>query len=334
MDPLLTPTGRFSADKDSYVLSNAEAGASAKDVIFTDTPEYQARPHKRRKRAKALAKGGMYLTETDRAVMHYIAAFGFLPLETLAELMHTTKNAMQLRTRRMVKVKILDKTFGLAGESILTITQKGLRVTGLRGFKANVQPRPTTYFHTLGEAAALRYISQEMKFRAVITERELDAFIKSGVLTPRLTATQPWTKGYTVDQAIEWQPPFVSPNLNGRKKPDLLILRQGKNGQPLPPYGVEVELSPKSPKDYREVLRTYADAARAGHLSPGLLYLVDSDDPDSRTALERGFAKAAEKWHDPIAGRNEWSNLDIKIRDLGGYFESYVARRAKMMSAY
>jgi len=203
MEPLLTPTGRFSADKDSYVLSNAEAGTSAKGVVFTDTPEYEARPHKRRKRAKALAKGGMYLTETDRAVMHYIAAFGFLPLETLAELMHTTKNAMQLRTRRMVKVKILDKTFGLAGESILTITQKGLRVTGLRGFKANVQPRPTTYFHTLGEAAALRYIREIMKLPAVITERELDAFIKSGVLTPRLTEALTWTKGYTAEQAIE-----------------------------------------------------------------------------------------------------------------------------------
>lgn len=291
-------------------------------VVRQDTPEYQAKPHKRRRRARNLAKGVIYFTERDRELMEWVASFGFIRAQDLAALMGVGRDAIRMRSNRLLKHGLLIKSYGLDGGLILSTTSRGLRTAGLEGFRAKIEPRPTTLYHCIGEVAGVRWLAQEFASRAVLTERDIEAAKSSGVLTSRITRPHPWVSDYGTDFA-KWTPDLVGGL--GYKRPDLLMLWRGPDGTIQRPIPVEIELSPKSSKDYEKWLCTYGESAKNGVFSPGLLVLVDGE-TKSEGVIEAAMKRAAKSATDPISGKTPWSNLDVKIESLGDYFTSY--RRA------
>lgn len=296
-------------------------------VVRQDTPQYQAKPHKRRRRARNLAKGLMYFTEKDRQLMEWTASFGFIRAQDLAALMDVGRDAIRMRSNRLLKHGLLIKSYGLDGGLILSTTSKGLRAAGLEGYRPKIEPRATTLYHSIGEVAGVRWLAERFVSRPVLTERDLEAAKSSGVLTSRVTKPHPWVNGYGAD-FTKWTPDLVGGK--GSKRPDLLVLWRRQDGSVKPPIPVEVELSPKSTKDYENWLRTYGETAREGAFSPGLLVLVDGE-TKSKGIIEAALKRAAKAAMDPISGKTPWANLDVRIESLGDYFTSY--RRACLVRA-
>lgn len=307
-----------SADKHNY------AGHGG-PVVFTDTPEYKAKPHKRRRRAKTLAKGGMYFGEKDRQFLQWVAAFGWLGSEEISRLMATTDNAVRMRSVRLVRHKLVTKFIGPGQRIVYIATSKGLRLAGLKGFKSDITPKTSTMEHTKAMVAGVLMLRDRFPQRPVVTERELFAAIKSGELTARITDEFPWVADYGTNYE-NWQPVFQDSESGSRKRPDLLILWRDQNQKVQPPIPVEVELTVKYDQvTYKRWMLAYENSAANGDLAPGLMFLTD-EASDVKEALERAFTRLNDDNRDPISGKTPWSRLDVRIDSLGDYFTSY--RRA------
>lgn len=317
MEPKTTPrTQKPSADKSAYSLCGEGP------VVFTDTPDFQAKPHKRRRRAKTLAKGGMYFGVKDRELMEWIAAFGWLNTPDLARLMATSQGAVRNRANRLQKHRLLTSVTGPDSRLLYLATARGLRVANLRGFRSDVGPKPSTLEHNKAMVGGLLMLRDLYPARPILTERELFAAINAGVLTSRVTRPYPWVSDYGRDFQ-RWQPVFMDSPSEARKRSDLLILWRDQSKNVQAPIPVEVELTVKQDQTtYRRWLVAYENAAAQGDLSPGLMFLTD-DSSDVAKMLQRTLTRLDEENRDPISGKTPWSRLDIRIDSLGDYFESY-----------
>ena len=283
-----------------------------------------AKPKKRR-RAPSLFTGGMYFGAKDQEFMEWLAAFGWLNINDLARLMGTTKAAAQKRADRLAAHRITQKGAGYDGRILHWATAKGLNLAGLEGFRADIKPSTRLMEHTKAMVGGLLLLRDLYPTQPVMTEREYFAVSKSGVFPARLMDGNPWLAEYGTNLE-RWHPPFPGGSGNSRKQPDLLMLRQDKNGQTAPPIPVEVELTLKgSINTYKRWLLAYADAAADGDLAPGVLFLVD-EASDMERDIRRVLKRLDKENLDPISGKTPWHRLSIRVEALGDYFIGY--RRA------
>lgn len=291
------------------------------NVLDGNGNEGQPKPKKRR-RAPSIAKGGMYFGEKDREMVQWLAAFGWLNLDDLARLMGTTRAAVQKRSDRLAAHQITVKGSGFDGRILHWATEKGFRLAELDGFNSGITPKTQAMEHTRAMVAGVLMLRDMYPTQPVLTERELWATIKSGVLPDRVLKCNPWIADYRTDFQ-RWQPRFPGGSNHSRKQPDLLLFRQDKDGKPAPPIPVEVELTLKGNiSTYKRWLLAYSDAAANGDLAPGVLFLVEEASTMER-AMKRVLSRLDRENRDPISGRTPWQQLSLRIESLGDYFISF-----------
>jgi hypothetical protein len=179
--------------------------------------------------------------------------------------------------------------------------------------------------HTKAMVGSLVMLRDQHPTQPVLTEREIWAAIKTGVIPARVVEGNPWISEYGTDLK-RWHPRFPGGHENSRKQPDLLIFRQDRDGNAAPPIPVEVELTLKGKiGTYKRWLLAYSDAAADGDLAPGVLFLVDEASNMGRD-VKRVLARLDDENRDPISGKTPWHRLSLRIESLGDYFINF--RRA------
>lgn len=280
---------------------------------------------KKRHRAPSIVTGGMFFGDKDRELLQWIAAFGWLNINDVARLMGTSKDAAQKRADRLAAHRITQKGRGYDGRILHWATAKGLNLAGLEGFRSDIVPSTRLMEHTKAMVGGLLLLRDLYPTQPVITEREYFAASKSDVLPARLMDGNPWLADYGTNFE-RWHPRFPGGSSNSRKQPDLLMLRQDKNGLAAPPVPVEVELTLKGKVNtYKRWLLAYADAAADRDLAPGILFLVD-EASDMERDIKRVLKRLDKENLDPISGKPPWHRLSIRVESLGDYFISF--RRA------
>lgn len=292
-----------------------ETQASAFDGTSS---EGHTKPKKRR-RAPSIAKGGMYFGEKDRELVQWLAAFGWLNLDDLARLMGSTRAAVQKRSDRLAAHQITIKGSGYDGRILHWASEKGFRLAELDDFNSSITPKTPAMEHTRAMVAGVLMLRDMYPTQPVLTERELWATIKSGVVPERVLKSNPWIAEYGTDFQ-RWHPRFPGGSNHSRKQPDLLMLRQDRDGNAAPPIPVEVELTLKGKiGTYKRWLLAYSDAAADGDLAPGVLFLVDEASNMGRD-VKRVLARLDDENRDPISGKTPWHRLSLRIESLGDYF--------------
>lgn len=316
-----TPTADWSGDR--KVARDVEPRGDL--VTFTDTPEYAKKPLSNRRKRTRLNKGGMLLGERDRFACELIAAHGWLSVHDLSALLGGESiQGLRKALRRMVRHQMLtDDCLGFNGEILYRVTTFGLAKCNLKGFSP-VEPKPATLEHAAALVAFHKFVNAKFDpARACLaTEREVQAAINSGVLSPRILRGRNWA-GACSDFA-RWAPKSTTPK--GRvmtKRPDALLLVE-RNGAAHPAVACEVERNAKTaPNAYMDIALMYAEAAKAGYLSGEVIYLC----PSSDGTFKRVKAALAEAQG---AGWPSWlPRIKFEMHDLEqtiGFIAPFAAR--------
>ena len=98
-------------------------------IVWTDTPEYLARPHSASRRAKYESRGSTYLGSVDRQILEFTAWFGFLTSAETHQLVSGAQSTVYRHVSLLEEIGLLEESDGL-----LSISREGLRAADLRGY--------------------------------------------------------------------------------------------------------------------------------------------------------------------------------------------------------
>jgi hypothetical protein len=296
-----------------------------KDLATFVDVEGQKKFTNRRKRTR-LNKGGMFFNARDRRMVLLVAAHGWLDLQQLCDLLNegVQPNALRHSLKRLVKHGLLTNQFtGFNGQILYTVTSFGLRKVDAKGFSSGVRPRMQTVEHTDALTALhIFMVTSARKDVIFLTERELNAAAKSGELSPRIIKEAPWTSGYS--DFAHWIPKVSSSKGEDTlKRPDGYFL-QRVNGKLRKPVAVEIERTIKSRSNYYvEALIAVATAARAGYVSPRVVYFAPSG-TNTMAELTKALKKIEESstmWPQYLP------RVTTEVRDLDQFYESFSTRQ-------
>lgn len=251
--------------------------ADGKPVVRLDS--YARKPSRKTRAKNTTEKGTSYLRAKDIIVLESIVSFGWVTRSQLAALLGLTPNGLVRRLGKLTDLALLDRGTGLDGLAIYSVTRAGRRLIGVESWSTPAQSM-LRYDHSQACIEVAAWMMRQYPSATVVTERELqyasydaDGRIgPDGDTGPRLKRVAPWLAAQAGNDYSLWSPRITNAAgqvTGGRKRPDLLLARQGK-----PPVVVEVELHAKTkPQEYVEMLRAYGEAQANGHIA-GVIYFV------------------------------------------------------------
>ncbi len=188
--------------------------------------------------AKPMARGRC----RDRELMRYVGRHGVVAIEHVMAAMGVGRTATYNRVAVCIEAGLLERLDLLRSEPrLLRATRDGLRYAGL-GLPVAV-PSPGSADHWLRCATTAQLLGEEFGVERIITEREL------------VLAEQIEEAPIASAKVGEWLD--GSPRLH---RPDLAILAdQG-------PIAIEVELSAKSPRRLKTVIKAWRRASWVGEV--------------------------------------------------------------------
>jgi len=224
-----------------------------------------------------LNNGGMFFNARDRQIVLLVAAHGWLDKKQLQAFLggEVSVDSLRQSIRRLINHGLLESKYsGFNAQSLYTSTAFGLRQVNAEGFRTGVTPRTQTFEHTDAITAISLYFTQLKNPNVIfLTERELNAAVRSGELSPRILTTAPWAQEY--DLFENWIPRIVTQSgQESYKRPDgyILTCADGKAQLPIP---VEVERTLKTRADsYEYAAVLFATAAKNQHIASTVMYFV------------------------------------------------------------
>ena len=265
------------------VLDYADAEVDRSQVVVLEKEEKNP---SRKKQGKKLAKGGMYFKARDALILQMIATFGWLSKQEIAGLLEVEGDGVADRTLRyglanLKKFDMIAVSSGARGEHMYSLTNFGAKKARIQGYTP-ASPTPSALDHTSALAAAYILLKSKYPKSVIMSERDVAASAKSGVLAPHILAAAPGMS--RLHDFESWRPTYE--DSGSLKRPDLLIFLGGDDG--VKPRPVEVELSLKKPKDYKRIIRAYETAADLDNLAKTLIYIT-GDGTGCEAPLFRNF---------------------------------------------
>ena len=205
----------------------------------------------------------------DRELVRYVGRHGVVAIEHVMSAMGVGRTATYNRVAACIEAGLLERLDLLRSEPrLLRATRDGLRYAGL-GLSVAV-PSPGSADHWLRCATTAQLLGEEFGVERILTEREL------------VLAEQIEERPIASAKVGEWLD--GSPRLH---RPDLAVLTDER------PIVVEVELSAKSPRRLKGVIRAWR---RASWVSEVRYYCAPGS---TRRAVERAVAemRAEERVH-------------------------------------
>ena len=247
-----------------------------------------------KRKRKNVNHGRQFVDDKNRAIIELVTAYGWLSRFQIAEYFGLPPATVHRRAHKLAALGLLNQdSRGTSGEVLYLATRAGMRFVGMAGFKLTT-PTPQLMNHTEGLfAAGLRFGESPLRHGIVITEREIDAAVTSGTLSPRIQRLAPWAQSQFEGRFASWRPVAdpISGSGKGFKRPDMLLIREG-----LLPTVVELEITQKSTiQQYVRILEAYDRAQKAGDFANPIIYVtveVAGNHNDIKKALETALASA------------------------------------------
>jgi hypothetical protein len=174
----------------------------------------------------------------DRELVGYVGRHGVVAIEHVMAAMGVGRTATYNRVAACIERGLLERLDLLRSEPrLLRATRDGLRYAGIGGLPVAV-PSPGSADHWLRCATTAQLLGEEFDPSQLITEREL------------ILAEQIEQRPIASAKVGEWLD--GSPRLH---RPDLAVLTEDR------PIAVEVELSAKSPRRLKGVIRAWRRAS-------------------------------------------------------------------------
>lgn len=98
-------------------------------IVWTDTPEYLARPHSASRRAKAESRGKIYLGCVDRQILELTARFGFLTSLEIRRLMSEPESTVYRHISMLETIGLVEE-----GSGLFKVSREGLKAASLNGY--------------------------------------------------------------------------------------------------------------------------------------------------------------------------------------------------------
>lgn len=270
-----------------------------KPVVRLDT--YARKPSKKTRAKNAATKGTTYPTKKDIIVLETVVAWGALTRDQIAGFLGLNPNSLVRRLAKLTALGVLHRGKSLQGVAVYSVTAGGCRLIGAEGWTT---PRPSLlrYDHTQAAIETALWVAERFPTGVVVSEREIqhagydaDGRIgPDGDLGPRLNRVAPWLASQAGNDFSLWSPRihYAGGGTVGRKRPDLLLVREGQR-----PIVIEIELHEKTkPLEYPEMLAAYGVAQQEGHIGE-VIYLVSESASLSAKRLATLLDRARSKCH-------------------------------------
>lgn len=105
------------------------SSTTSSHIVWTDTPEYLARPHSASRRAKSESRGNAYLGSVDRRILEFTAWFGFLTSAEIRQLVSGPESTVYRHISLLEDIGLIEESDGL-----LAISRNGLKSASLSGY--------------------------------------------------------------------------------------------------------------------------------------------------------------------------------------------------------